>query len=107
MQYARLDNLVVDGRSLADDVVCDWWAGTLTCNKMEFFKCSIAGVKYGRGVTDIERTMAARAGKVLCEEPRSGSAVRELGFNFDDPCARRALMRSGTNATTPALPSGS
>ena len=54
---------------------------------MEFFKCSIAGVKYGRGVTEIERTMAARAGQVLVEEPHSEDAVRELGFNFDDPCA--------------------
>ena len=58
---------------------------------MEFFKCSVAGVKYGRGVTEIERTMAARAGKVLYEEPRSAAAVRELGFNFDDPCAPSAL----------------
>lgn len=34
--------------------------GTLTCNMMEFFKCSIAGVSYGAGVTEIERSNAAR-----------------------------------------------
>lgn len=28
--------------------------GTLTRNVMEFFKCSIAGVAYGSGVTEIE-----------------------------------------------------
>ena len=27
---------------------------------MEFFKCSIAGVSYGKGVTEIERVAAAR-----------------------------------------------
>jgi P-type E1-E2 ATPase len=29
--------------------------GTLTCNVMEFFKCSIAGVAYGNGFTEVER----------------------------------------------------
>jgi phospholipid-transporting ATPase len=37
--------------------------GTLTCNQMEFFKCSINGVKYGSGITEIERSVAARAGR--------------------------------------------
>ena len=31
---------------------------------MEFFKCSIAGVSYGTGVTEIERVAAARRSKV-------------------------------------------
>src|SRR6056300_538879 len=31
--------------------------GTLTCNSMEFFKCSIGGVSYGEGVTEIERAI--------------------------------------------------
>ncbi len=34
--------------------------GTLTRNVMEFFKCSIAGVSYGQGVTEIERANAER-----------------------------------------------
>ena len=34
--------------------------GTLTRNVMEFFKCSIAGVAYGAGVTEIERANATR-----------------------------------------------
>lgn len=34
--------------------------GTLTRNMMEFFKCSIAGVSYGAGHTEIERSNAAR-----------------------------------------------
>jgi phospholipid-transporting ATPase len=34
--------------------------GTLTRNVMEFFKCSIAGVSYGSGITEIERSNAVR-----------------------------------------------
>jgi phospholipid-transporting ATPase len=34
--------------------------GTLTRNVMEFFKCSIGGVAYGCGVTEIERANAER-----------------------------------------------
>lgn len=34
--------------------------GTLTRNVMEFFKCSIGGVAYGAGVTEIERTNMMR-----------------------------------------------
>ena len=34
--------------------------GTLTRNVMEFFKCSIAGVPYGAGITEIERSNALR-----------------------------------------------
>jgi phospholipid-transporting ATPase len=49
--------------------------GTLTCNLMEFFKCTIAGVKYGAGVTDIERSVAARAGRPL--PPAVGGAAAE------------------------------
>ena len=34
--------------------------GTLTRNVMEFFKCSVGGVSYGAGVTEIERSNAER-----------------------------------------------
>ena len=33
--------------------------GTLTRNVMEFFKCSIGGVVYGEGLTQIEQNMEA------------------------------------------------
>ncbi len=32
---------------------------------MEFFKCSIAGVSYGTGVTEIERAAARRNGHAV------------------------------------------
>jgi len=34
--------------------------GTLTCNHMEFFKCSIGGTMYGVGITEIEIAMMER-----------------------------------------------
>lgn len=36
--------------------------GTLTRNVMEFFKCSIGGIAYGSGITEIERANAERCG---------------------------------------------
>lgn len=35
--------------------------GTLTCNRMDFFKASIAGVSYGQGITEIEKSNARRS----------------------------------------------
>ncbi|KZV18641.1 phospholipid-transporting ATPase 9-like [Dorcoceras hygrometricum] len=34
--------------------------GTLTCNSMEFVKCSIAGTAYGHDVTEVEKALAKR-----------------------------------------------
>lgn len=42
--------------------------GTLTQNVMEFRKCSIGGVSYGRGVTDIGRAVAAEMGEEIPKE---------------------------------------
>ncbi|KAL5976712.1 Phospholipid-transporting ATPase 3 [Asimina triloba] len=58
--------------------------GTLTRNLMEFFKCSIGGVTYGTGITEIERGEAVRSGLKINEVERSTRAVHEKGFNFDD-----------------------
>lgn len=55
---------------------------------MEFFKCSIAGVKYGAGMTEVQRAMTARkSGRTLAdvmssEPPRR--PPRERGMNFED-----------------------
>ncbi len=50
--------------------------GTLTRNVMEFFKCSIAGVAYGAGITEIEKANAQRW------EERD---VRQQGADNDGP----------------------
>lgn len=41
--------------------------GTLTRNLMEFFKCSIGGVTYGNGITEIEKGRAQRNGLKINE----------------------------------------
>ncbi|KAL4376317.1 hypothetical protein GQ457_02G020290 [Hibiscus cannabinus] len=61
--------------------------GTLTCNSMEFVKCSIAGTAYGRGRTEAEIALARKRGEQLTElthidEFESKQSVK--GFNFKD-----------------------
>eukprot|EP00850_Spirogloea_muscicola_P018286 SM000166S02467 [mRNA] locus=s166:161533:170771:+ [translate_table: standard] len=68
--------------------------GTLTQNMMEFFKCSIGGVMYGTGVTEIQRASAKRTGIALDEYERSEEAVYEKGFNFDDKRLMRGAWRN-------------
>ncbi|KAL8105993.1 hypothetical protein AgCh_029709 [Apium graveolens] len=65
--------------------------GTLTCNSMEFIKCSIAGTAYGRGVTEVERAMAKRLGSPLIgikdekkDMESNNTKPRIKGFNFED-----------------------
>lgn len=42
------------------DTILSDKTGTLTCNSMEFVKCSIAGTAYGRGMTEVELALASR-----------------------------------------------
>lgn len=62
--------------------------GTLTCNEMEFFKCSIAGISYGTGTTEVEQAAAVRAGKASsCSQEEQASNVDaklEKGFSLRD-----------------------
>ncbi|KAK8290302.1 hypothetical protein V6Z12_D07G252100 [Gossypium hirsutum] len=61
--------------------------GTLTCNKMEFVKCSIAGTAYGFGMTEVEIALARKRGETL-DEQRDIDTVESRepvkGFNFRD-----------------------
>ncbi|KAJ3692468.1 hypothetical protein LUZ60_012818 [Juncus effusus] len=69
--------------------------GTLTCNSMEFIKCSIAGVNYGHGITEVERAMAKRKGINIDsngdfeQEEENQSEINNKpkikGYNFEDP----------------------
>ncbi|GFZ16181.1 autoinhibited Ca2+/ATPase II [Actinidia rufa] len=47
------------------DTILSDKTGTLTCNSMEFIKCSVAGTAYGHGVTEVEKAMARRKGSPL------------------------------------------
>ncbi|XP_029127441.1 phospholipid-transporting ATPase 3 isoform X3 [Cajanus cajan] len=70
--------------------------GTLTRNLMEFFKCSIGGEVYGKGLTEIEKGITERSG-LKFEENISLNALRERGFNFDDARLMRGAWRNEPN----------
>lgn len=71
--------------------------GTLTQNKMEFFKFSIAGVRYGRGATEIELATAKERGDDLLP---SGLHHEEKikYFNFRDERLANGEWRKQENA---------
>ncbi|RWW32425.1 hypothetical protein BHE74_00049668 [Ensete ventricosum] len=56
---------------------------------MEFIKCSIAGIAYGHGFTEVERAIARRKGSLLIENEQSKENHEQAkpaikGYNFDD-----------------------
>lgn len=92
--HARTSNLNEE-LGQVDTILSDK-TGTLTCNSMEFVKCSIAGVSYGRGMTEVERALAKRrrdghpeTDDALTYQPEHssdgiGSGKFIKGFNFQD-----------------------
>ncbi|XP_042976833.1 probable phospholipid-transporting ATPase 8 isoform X1 [Carya illinoinensis] len=63
--------------------------GTLTCNSMEFVKCSIAGTDYGHGTTEVERALMRRRGAL--SEP--GDAVNDVQRHHGDAMDSRRSIR--------------
>ncbi|GMH27539.1 hypothetical protein Nepgr_029382 [Nepenthes gracilis] len=89
--HARTSNLNEE-LGQVDTILSDK-TGTLTCNSMEFVKCSVAGTAYGHGITDVERAMAKRKGSPIADEMINGNDQSEdpvnssppvKGFNFKD-----------------------
>ncbi|KAJ4848217.1 putative phospholipid-transporting ATPase 9 [Turnera subulata] len=74
------------------DTILSDKTGTLTCNSMEFIKCSVAGTAYGEGVTEVEKAAMERRSDTSALDYANGwdhkedSANRKpiKGFNFKD-----------------------
>ncbi|KAA8548107.1 hypothetical protein F0562_004632 [Nyssa sinensis] len=78
------------------DTILSDKTGTLTCNSMDFVKCSIAGIAYGHGRTEVEMALERRkrdgppevcdaSSKILGSKgdvADSGKSIK--GFNFRD-----------------------
>jgi len=71
--------------------------GTLTQNLMEFKKCSIAGIEYGRGYCEVERAIARRQGRQLPPDPKVPSGL-DPSFNFVDERLLWGTWKNGDNA---------
>ncbi|GMN42516.1 hypothetical protein TIFTF001_011718 [Ficus carica] len=92
--HARTSNLNEE-LGQVDTILSDK-TGTLTCNSMDFVKCTIAGTPYGRGMTEVEISLANRnrgglpetdetpSDSVGCSGDVSGSGNSIKGFNFRD-----------------------
>ncbi|MBA0718283.1 hypothetical protein Golax_006038 [Gossypium laxum] len=88
--HARTSNLNEE-LGQVDTILSDK-TGTLTCNSMEFIKCSIAGTAYGRGVTEVERAIYRKKGSPVVHEPNGLNHIEDSadvnpaikGFNFKD-----------------------
>lgn len=82
--HARTSNLNEE-LGQVDTVLSDK-TGTLTCNSMEFIKCSMAGTSYGHCSTEVERAMAKKEADSLLNgnELENMKRSRIKGFNFDD-----------------------
>lgn len=93
---ARTSNL---GEELGQiDFIFSDKTGTLTCNVMEFLKCSIGGVSYGTGSTEIGRAAARRLGKSIPEDKRPPGMKFEKGFNFYDPRVSNVAWKHQNNS---------
>ncbi|RQM23233.1 hypothetical protein B5M09_003153 [Aphanomyces astaci] len=77
--------------------------GTLTCNVMEFRKCSINGVSYGLGTTEIGRAALKRKGLPVPEVPVSKYGAKVPYVNFHDPKLHQKLTDIPLNSSTNAL----
>ncbi|KAK6129330.1 hypothetical protein DH2020_036938 [Rehmannia glutinosa] len=78
--HARTSNLNEE-LGQVDTILSDK-TGTLTCNSMDFVKCSIAGVAYGRGMTEVERALAKRKGDTHHDSGITSSNIQRSGDDF-------------------------
>ncbi|KAH0706641.1 hypothetical protein KY285_011144 [Solanum tuberosum] len=99
--HARISNLNEELGLV--DTILSVKTDTLTCNSMKFVKYSIAGVAYGRVVTEVERALAKQkrdwiTGSEISYEVESPDeaafviAARQLGFQFFERTQSRITL---------------
>lgn len=91
---------------MVDTILSDK-TGTLTRNIMEFFKCSIGGTAYGRGITEIEKSNARRMGtdpaKLVVDQDPEAAVWRQPAFNFYDHRCTKLLNPPSSSSPNPPL----
>ena len=71
--------------------------GTLTCNVMDFRKCSINGVSYGLGTTEIGKAYARRMNLPIPDDPvKDPNDPVTPHVNFSDPELKAALQNKAS-----------
>ncbi|GER29490.1 ATPase [Striga asiatica] len=69
------------------DTILSDKTGTLTCNSMDFVKCTVGGVAYGRGMTEVEKALAKRKNNEAHEDDIESLTPKKKtikSFNFSD-----------------------
>ncbi|CAA0828517.1 Putative phospholipid-transporting ATPase 8 [Striga hermonthica] len=70
------------------DTILSDKTGTLTCNSMDFVKCTIGGVAYGRGMTEVEKALAKR--KNYAHE----NDIERISDNDNDRLTPKKMVKS-------------